>query len=338
MPRPKDPPDLRLMWKVGTMYYVQDQKQQEIAERLRLSRSKVSRLLSQAHEHGIVQISIVAPGSDFSSLEAELEDRYGLQEAVVVKTERTAQGPAREHLVKQQLGAAAADYLHRTISSGDVVGVTWGTTLQAMVQAMQLLPLGNAHVVQTLGGVGPPEAKAHAADLARRLAHLLDCKLTLLPAPGVVDSPEAREVLLADRYVQGALRLFPKLDLAFVGIGALTTNSVLMGGSIIAEDEIRELLDAKAVGDVALRFFDAEGTPIPSTLDARTIGIGLDDLRRADRVVGVAGGAEKTKAIRAALRGRLVSVLITDHVTAQRLMDEQPAGEHAVRAIQAEAR
>ncbi len=325
MPRPKDPPDLRLMWKVGTMYYVQDQKQQQIAERLRLSRSKVSRLLSQAREHGIVRISIVAPGSDFSALEARLEDRYGLQEALVVKAEGPRGQPESEALIKRQLGAAAAEYLHRTVSSSDVIGLTWGTTLQAMVRAMQPLPIGNAHVVQALGGVGPPEAEAHAADLSRRLARLLDCKLTLLPTPGIVHSAEARQVLLADQHTQGALRLFSKIDIAFVGIGALTTNSVLMEESVIGEDQVRRLLDTRAVGDIALRFFDEDGAPIEGTLASRTIGIGLDDLRRVDRVVGVAGGVEKTAVIRAALRGKLVSVLITDQATALRLTDEAAA-------------
>lgn len=302
------------------MYYEQDLKQQQIAERLRLSNSKVSRLLSQAREHGIVQISVIAPDSDFSELESELEERFGLKEALVVKVD-----DRDDDLLKRQLGAAAAEYLHRTVSSGDVIGLTWGTTLQAMMHVLQPLPIGVANVVQLLGGVGPPEAEAHAADLSRRLARLLDCKLTLLPAPGIVDSAEAQQALLADRHVKGALKVFSKLDLAFVGIGALTTNSVLIEGSIIGEDEVSELRDASAIGDIALRFFDEEGAALETSLCERTIGITLDTLRRTERVIGVSGGAEKVKAIRAALQGRFVSVLITDHRTARSLLSNGSA-------------
>ena len=315
MARRKDPIDNRLLCKVSELYYLEEYTQQQIADRLHLSRPKVSRLIQQARQEGIVQIKVVSNGS-FHDLETDLEKRYGLEEVLVVD----ADAAADPQVLRQQLGTAAADYLLRTTATGDVLGVTWGRTLQAMVQALQPQSPNQVQVVQTMGGLGPPEAEAHATDLSRRLAQLLGGSLTLLPAPGIVDRAESRAVLLADRYVQTALHLFPKLTVAYVGIGALSTNPVFeQDDDLLSEADYEALVCAGAIGDLAMRFFDAEGNPVQTPLDHRTIGITLEALRRVPRVVAVAGGLQKAEAILGTLRGGLVNVLITDYATATRL-------------------
>lgn len=316
MSRSQPPVDLRLMSKVSSLYYLQDLKQRQIAERLHLSRPKVSRLLQAARDRGIVQISVSPPKGSFIDLEVELENRYDLEEVLVTAADfQTANGTASFR--KRQIGAAAAQYLQRTVEDGDLLGITWGTTLQAMMEALQPVSTSDVHVVQTLGGVGPPEAKAHAADLSRRLAQLLGGRLTGLPTPGIVDSVAARDVLLADRHTQAALELFPNISTAYVGIGALATNPIFAEDAAVSRSAYEELVASKAVGDIALRFFDAEGRSICTPLDDRLIGITLDQLGAVDRVVGVAGGPQKIDAVLGALRGRLINVLITDHETAK---------------------
>lgn len=311
----KDAIELRLMSKASSLYYFQGLNQREIADRLHLSRPKVSRLLQQARDRDIVQISVTSPEGSFVDLETEFEARFGLEEMVI-----TTSGLSEENgdtaFLKRQIGAAAANFLRRTVEDGDVLGVTWGTTLRAMTRALQPTDTENVHVVQTLGGVGPPEAEAHAADLSRRLTQLLGGQLTALPTPGIVDTPHVREVLLSDRHVQSAFELFPKLTAAYVGIGALSTNPIFDKDPSVSERTYDDLVASKAVGDIALRFFDAEGRKVATSLDERMIGITLEQLRKTDCVVGVAGGAEKVDAIHGALRGRLIDVLITDHATA----------------------
>src|SRR5699024_9346806 len=304
----------RLLAKISSMYYDQNFNQQEIADRLQLSRPKISRLLKKAREKGIVQITVIKPDSNFLSLEQELEEEFDLTEVLIGETEPNS-SPQR---VKHQVGKTAANYLHRTISKGDLIGVTWGTTLQAMIDSMKKKQIPPTHVIQALGGVGAPEAKAYATDISRRLSQLLGSKLTLLPAPGVAGSSKTKEVLLSDRKVKKSLALFSKIDTLFVGIGAITTNPVLDKNSDEINSEIhREILKSKAVGDIALRFFDAEGEEIESQLKDLVIGISIDEIKSVDTVVGVATGRDKANAIKGALRGGLVDVLITDSITAQ---------------------
>lgn len=308
--------DHRLLSKVSSMYYDQGYNQQEIANRLHLSRPKISRLLKQARDSGIVQITIVPSGFDFVELESALEKKFDLKEAVIVDSDSSS-----DFVLRKQLGTAAANYLHRTVSENDVLGVTWGTTLQAMIDSLPPFFTENVHIVQALGGVGPPEAKAHSTDISRRLSQLLNTKLTLLPAPGIVGSSDAKDILLSDRQVKNALNLFSKINTLYVGLGAIETNPVLEPDSPeISSSLYNEIINSDAVGDIALRFFDIDGNPIISELEELTIGITIEEIKKVDTVVAIAGGLEKIKVIKGALSGNLIDVLITDQLTADTLL------------------
>ncbi|HLR25344.1 MAG TPA: sugar-binding transcriptional regulator [Fodinibius sp.] len=306
----------RLLTKVSSLYYEHDCNQQLIADRLHLSRPKVSRLLKKARQIGIVQISVKKHQEYFLELENELEDKFNLKEAVIFKIN----AEATQDSVRNQIGAASAEYLYRTVGKGETIGVTWGTTLQAMADAMINNPIPDTHVIQALGGVGPPEAKAHATDISRRFSQLLESKLSLLPAPGIVGSAAAKEALLADRQVKNTLAFFSKIDTLFVGIGAMSTNPVLDKNSEeIAPKAHQELLQSEAVGDISLRFFNNDGEEVESEMKDLVIGISIKEIKAVDTVVGVASGKEKGAAIRGALNGQLIDVLITDSITAQEI-------------------
>lgn len=318
MPRSKDPIDIRLIGKISSMYYEQGLNQQEISDRLHLSRPKVSRLLKEARTQGIVQINIVMPNENYVEIEHALEKRFGLHEVIIVESESEMPG----ELIKRQIGSAAANYLHRTAKSGDIIGVTWGTTLQAMVDTLQPKPMEHLHIVQSLGGVGPPEAKAHASDISRRLSQLLNAKLTLLPAPGIVGSVQAREVLLNDPQVKHALNLLEKIDTLYVGIGALETNPVLNRKSEeLSKVTKRKIFESKAVGDIALHFFDSNGNEAETPLKDLVIGVTPGQMTKIETVVGLAGGPQKADVIHAALKGGKINVLISDSCTAEKVLE-----------------
>ena len=216
--------------------------------------------------------------------------------------------------------AAAARHLARTIRPGETIGVAWGTTLTAVVDAMVPIPTEGSRVVQILGGLGPPDADEYGAVLARRLSQRLDAQVVLLPAPGVVATPDVRDVLRKDPHVRAALNELDSLDMIFVGLGSLASNAVLNDGHTLTRQEKKDLKAGRAVGDIALRFFDAQGAPVRTTLDDRILGITTAQLRKAARVVAVAGGADKVEAIAAALKAGIVHVLITDRSTAEALV------------------
>lgn len=309
--------ELRLLAKVAHLYYNQDMTQPEIATRLDLSQATVSRLLKRAKKEQIVRVTVNVPYGVFSQIEEQLQKRYGLKEAIVVDSIEYSDQILRD------IGSAAAYYLETTIRTGDVIGVSsWSSTLLAMVDALQPLNRpAQIRILQILGGLGSPTAEVHAGRLVGRLANLMRGEATLLPAPGVVGSPEAVPILLQDRYILEAMSLFDQVTVALVGIGTIEPSGLLASsGNIFSPEELNMLRKAGAVGDICLRFFDAVGNPVITPLNERVIGMDLPQLRHVKRAVGIAGGAAKLNAIRGALRGRLINVLITDRFTAQHLL------------------
>lgn len=309
--------ELRLLTKTSKLYYEQGYTQQEIADHLRISRPKVSRLLQQARDEGIVHITVATPPGVHADLERQLEALYGLQEAVVVE-EEDWESPES---VARAIGAAAAQYLRHTLRDGDVIGISWGATLNAMTDALPPLTAPNTHIVQLVGGLGPPEAEVHATEIVRRMARKLGCKLTLLPAPGILDSQEATQVMMADRHITHAFDMMGHIHVAYVGIGAPVPDSVLArSGWIVTPETLAELKELGAVGDIALRFFNVQGQPVVYEMCDRILGITIEQLKGIERVVGVSGGPEKRQAVLGALEGRLIHVLITDFMTAGDLL------------------
>ena len=309
--------EVRLMAKVARMYYDQGIRQQKITERLNIHQSKVSRLLKRAREANIVRISVATPAGFFPDIEDALESRFGLKEAVVIDSE------GGEERVVRDLGAAAAFYLETTMKPGMIIGISsWSRSLFSMVDTLHPSTAGaGGKVVQILGGVGNASTHLQAIMLAQRLAGLIGASPVLLQAPGIVGTAEAKAILVKDAAVKEAARLFPKLDLALVGIGSLEPSALLANsGNIFSAEDRRQLRRAGAVGDICFQFIDNEGRPVDSSLMERVIGVDLVTLKSTPRVVGIAGGKSKIPAILACLKGKWINVLITDRFTAEHLI------------------
>lgn len=308
--------ELRLMTKVARLYHVDNLRQTEIADQLDISQATVSRLLKRALDEGVVRINLSAPGGIHADLESQLETIYGLKEAMVVES------LPNDKQIMRDLGSAAAYYLNTTLKPNEVIGISsWSATLLATVEAMMPIarPIG-AQVIQILGGVGNPTAESNAVYIVNRLAALVQGQPILLPVPAVVSSAETRHLYLQDPSVCETIGRFASVTLALVGIGSVEPSDLLASsGNVFSAQEHEALAAQGAVGDVCLRYFDADGQPVQTPLNERVIGMELDQLRRVRRTVGIAGGERKLAAIRGALRGRLINVLITDLATAQAL-------------------
>jgi len=313
-----------LMAKVADLYHLRNLTQQQIADRLGLSRPGVSRLLARARAQGVVKIEIALPEATHRALERELEERYGLLEAVVV-TGRSESPAATRRVV----GEAAARYLARRLRRSQRIGISWGTTVQATVEHVAARRLG-VTVVPLVGGVGQVTPGIHANELASRLAERLDGRVHLLHAPAVVAQRGVRDALLSDPDVREALEAARRSQVALVGLGALVASSTLVRSGYFTADDLKALRRRGAVGDVCTRMFTRDGLPADAALDRRILAVELDDLRRIPTVVGVAGGMEKAEAIAGALRGRLVNVLVTDHLAARAVLR---AGREAAEAV-----
>ncbi len=313
--------ELRLITKVARLYYEREMRQSEIANLMGLSQASVSRLLSSAKEAGIVRITVNIPNGINSEIEEQVAHKFNLKDMIVVDCEDDQD----EILLQREIGSAAAYYVETTIHNNDVVGISsWSSTLLALVDAMHQVPgRSGIQVVQILGGIGNPSAEVNANRLTGRFASLVNGTAHFLPAPGIVGSEAALKVLLADQYVDEAVRLFDRVSIALVGIGDIEPSKLLtLSGNVISLEEQETLRSKGAVGDILLRFFDEKGMPVKGPLSNRVVSMNLEQLARVNRAIAVAGGPRKYKAILGALRGRRVNVLVTDRRTAERLLAE----------------
>ncbi|NTF46004.1 sugar-binding transcriptional regulator [Rhizobium rhizogenes] len=311
--------ELRLISRVAQMYHIEKRRQAEIAEHLRLSQATVSRMLKRAEAEDIVRTSVIPPAGTYTELESALRERYGLPEAVVVECTED-----RDAAIMARIGEAAAHLLEVTLAAGEIIGVSsWSQTIFNMVENIH--PQKSAqvkYVVQTLGGMGDPSVQTHATQLTTRLARLTGAEPKLLPVQGVTSSREAKLLMQADPFVRETMDLFGSISLAIVGIGGVEPSELLTrSGNIFSSRELADLAEAGAVGDISLRFFNKDGGLVKTPLDDRVIGLPIEDLKRIDRVIALAGGAKKTAAIAGALRIGVIDMLVTDKFTAQRLID-----------------
>ncbi|MCT4708575.1 sugar-binding transcriptional regulator [Enterobacteriaceae bacterium H16N7] len=309
----------RLLVKIATLYYLEGRKQSDIAELLSLSQSFVSRAITRCQKEGVVKISVVQPSNIFLNLEKGIEERYGLKQAVIVDVEEDASDAA----IKRAIGSAAAHYLETRLRPRDLIGISsWSSTIRAMVDAVHTQNLKASGIIQLLGGVGP-NGNVQATILTQTLAQHLNCEAWLLPSQSIEGSMEEKNRLVASKDVADVIARFDEVDIAIVGIGSLEPSQLLKTSDNYYHDEMLKMLaERNAVGDICLHYYDKQGNAVLRNEEDPVIGMELEKVKKCPNVVALAGGAEKVAAIKGALTGGYIDVLITDYPSARLLLKE----------------
>jgi DNA-binding transcriptional regulator LsrR (DeoR family) len=299
------PRGAELLADAADMYYVQGLTQQEVAAALDTTRSNVSRMLQAAREQGIVRFEIVRPLKRDRDLEAQIEERFGLRDAIVLDGSGAA--------AIARLGELGAAWLTERLEDGLRLTLSWGRTLQAMVEAM---PTGREVAVEVgqLGGDLQLDPRMTGHELVRELAARCGGRYSYLHAPAILDSPATVQELRSLRGIQAELARAREADIALVGIGGYGHGfaAQLLESAHLSEDERREFDRLSPAGDIMARFYDEQGNQLDTPLRDRVLALELDELRQIPTVVAIAGGHEKGRGIWGALRAGWIDVLITD--------------------------
>lgn len=114
---------------------------------------------------------------------------------------------------------------------------------------------------------------------------------------------------------------FDEVDIAIVGIGILELPQLLKtSGNYYHEDMLQVLAERGAVGDICLHYYDKNGQAVLRDDEDPVIGMALEKVKKCPNVVALAGGSDKVAAIKGALSGGYIDVLITDYPTARLLV------------------
>jgi DNA-binding transcriptional regulator LsrR (DeoR family) len=295
------------MVKAARMYFLDGRGHDDIARVLGTSRSKVSRMLAAARAQGIVEIRIKDPNGRYEDLEHELRARFDLAHARVPTFSRGEDPLAAVAML-------AAQWLTESLRDGQVVALSWGSTLQAVVNSVAVDQPRKVEVVPLVGGLSTTASMATAQELVRELAARLGGSYRYLHAPALLQSTVAAADLRAEPAIREAFIHALSADIAVVGIGAvgLGSSDQILDGLALTPRQRAEFFAANPVGDTCCRFFDAAGNQIQGEVYDRVLAIDLADLRRIPTVIAVATGPDKAAGVLGALRRRTVRGLVVD--------------------------
>jgi DNA-binding transcriptional regulator LsrR (DeoR family) len=290
--------------------------QQEISERLGISRPQVSRMLASAKAEGIVQISIRNPFSEEQEYERAITETFGIHDCLVVHVPG-----ADRQLVDLHLARAGAALLESVLKDDDIVGVMAGRSVAALGGELNYFIRRRMQFVPLIGGWGSEGAAWHANSNARELADKLKSKYWLLNAPAIVGSQQARDILVAEPEIAQVLDVGRRATVALVGIGQVSEQATIVRSGYFRDKDIAAAQASGAVCSLCTSFLDALGRRIALPEESRMIGLSADEIGRIPNVIALASGTDKVPAIAAALRGRYAGVLVTDLDTAKQVLD-----------------
>jgi len=305
----------KFLSKIARLYYSEKLTQQEIAGRLNISRTKVSRYLDEARKDKIVEIKINLPEEDYSNLEYRIEKSFRIKECTVVPTFEN-----KEEILKMMAGPLN-NLFERILAGGSYLGIGWGSSLKGISDYINVRGKSDIKVVPIIGGLGKIGTGVHTNSVAKNIADRLGSISYMIHSPAVLDSKEIREIVENDSNTREIIKLSEKIDTALVGLSDIGPDSTLIKTGSFSLEEFKYLDSLGVVGDVNLIFINENGKHVPNRIDERIVRISPDRLKKVKNVIGVAFGRRKLKVILGALRSGLINILFTDEETAENIIN-----------------
>lgn len=302
-----------MLGRVAALHYIHGLTHQEVADLVGLSRVQVTRLLAKARAEGVVEIKVHSDEAIFPELQIALQEKFKLDQVWIAPTFKTLP----ETL--DSIGAVGATYLRAVMKPGMTVAVGISATLDLIAPHLGRDPI-DVTFVPAIGSRPPSHETVNPHEVASSLAEAVSGTATYLPAPFLASSPETARVLRQEPDVALALGLARKADLAIFGIGGVIRGSGILLDAIGTEEFVNELLDDGAVGDISAAYFDINGKSVKSSFEERVIGLNMQEILEIPKRVAFAGGQDKIKAIATAASTGIITALITDFDTAEKLL------------------
>lgn len=306
-------------------YYLQDATMESIATELRVSRSTVSRLIAYARESGLVEIRVLPPTVQVSEVEAEFRARHGIHAHVVHVSDHTT--PVERH---QRTASHATRVLNSIFTSDMILALAWGTMVREISEALTARTVTNCRIV-LLNGIGNPRAlgEHYASAILTAFGSAYNAYIQRLPVPIFFDRAETKELVLAERSVSSVVAMQRDADVALFSMGHVENgvpSSPYRSGYFLDDQDFRQLRADGVVGDLATTFIRGDGSHEGIEMNRRTLGPDLDQFVTIPHRICVVSGHHKIPALRAALRGGLVTDLVIDEITARACLTDTPIG------------
>ncbi len=297
--------------RISKLYYLEGLTQQQIANKLNISMTKVSRYLDRARKENIVEIKINSPKEDFSNLEYEIEEKFKIKECNIVHSSENDED------MLEEMAGGLNNLLERILKDESYMGIGWGSSLRSIANYIKVSGKSEVKVIPMIGGLGKIGTGVHTNSVAKTIADGLGGISYMIHSPAVLDSKEAREMVEKDSSTRDIIELADKIDTALVGLSDIGPGSTLINTGDFDMEEFSYLKGLGVVGDVNLIFIDETGRHVPSKIDGRVVRVPVEKLKKIRNIIGVAFGKQKVKTILGALNGNIINILFTDEDTAK---------------------
>jgi DNA-binding transcriptional regulator LsrR (DeoR family) len=320
-PAPQVDEEAALAARAAWLHFAGGKTQGEVAELLGVQSTKAHRLIAKARAEGLIRVFVEGPISGCIALEERLKVDYGLGLCEVVPNIDEGSLPLKT------LGMAGARYIRNLIDGGRhaMVGIGHGRTLAAAVDLMPSVPARDTKFVSLLGGLTRRFA-ASPFDVIHRLAERTSAEAYVMPVPFFANTEKDRRVLEAQYGVSDVLAMARQAELYIAGIGEVDRKSFIATAGMVDEEDVDEVMKTGACAEILGHFFSEHGQHLPNSVSDRALAPRFSELKN-HKIVALAGGTSKTRAIRAILEHGLLFGLITDEATARRLAAQKPGRE-----------
>jgi len=305
---------LDLAARAAWLYYAAGKRQDEIAEQLNVSRQAVQRLVALAVSEKLIKFRLDHPIAECMALGEELRARYGIAYCSVQPSDSSSGQPSAG------IAIAAAEHLATYLAGREplIIAFSTGRMLRAVADEMPAMDCPQHKLVSLVGTISR-DGQASSYEVVRRFAERTGAQCFPIPTPVVASSVEERRLLQTQRSFAFFRELASLAEAAFVGVGNIGWQSPMHRDHFVTDQEITELVEKGAVGEIAGWAYDGAGRLVESSVNERNAALPLTELRHT-RMIGVSGSPDRVIAISAALRGGLLGGLITDERTALALL------------------
>lgn len=310
-----DKEEHQLIIDASVLYYLEGKTQSQIAKELYLSRPKVSRLLKKARELQIVDITINYQNDEFEQLQGEIRRAFGIPHVVITKTLTHIEDTLDE------VGKAASKELETLIHDDMTIGISWGQHVRKTAKFLKRRSYNNLRLVELFGAVSYDLGDADMLSIGRSISSKLNGKLYPLPSPIYINDVGAREAIINTPLIRSTLNMIEDCDLVITGIGSIDSSSMQTLWDNYVDGEMKNRIIAKGgIGFLLAHFFNRDGCFLDIDINEHVIGIKTATIKEK-KIIAIASGDEKVRAIYAALSGRLLNTLISDEETLRKVME-----------------
>lgn len=296
------------------LYYIGGNTQEEVANKLNVSRQAAQRLVALAVSEKLIKFRLDHPLKECIELAEMLRDKFQLSLCEVVPSDTSKVDDL------SGIGVCAADYLETYLlaKAPTILAFSSGRTLRAMVEQIPSMDQPQHKIISIIGNLSH-YGRAGRHEVVMHLADRVGSQAYPVPTPVVATSVEERQLLQTQRSFITVKTLAEQAKVTFVGIGHIVWNAPLHQDGFINDEEVAKLIELGAVGEIAGWAYNPEGVLLQEGINSRVASVPLQ--QPAQRlVIGVAGSEKKAEAILAAMRGKLITGLVTDKAVAEAIL------------------